>query len=203
MNKIGRPLDQAPGGRKCQKLDDMAWSLNPVAALLPSRRAQSHADELYGAIVAQTRLPVFYQGFGVPDTLEGRFVVLSLHLFAVLHRLNNRGLEAEAMAQALADRFTEDMETVLRELGVSDLAVPKKVRRLAASGAALLQGYEEALGGGRKALAGAIAAALPGDAIAARAASERLAPYLEKVVQHLEGEPIRDLCAGTLRFPEI
>jgi cytochrome b pre-mRNA-processing protein 3 len=181
----------------------MAWSLNPVAALLPWRRAQSHADELYGAIVARARLPVFYQGFGVPDTLEGRFVVLSLHLFAVLHRLKNRGLQADALAQALADRFTEDMETVLRELGVGDLAIPKRVRRLAASGAALLQGYEEALRSGRTALAGAIASALPGDATAARAASERLAPYLEEIVQHLEGEPIPDLCAGSLRFPEF
>ena len=181
----------------------MALSLKPLAALLPWRRKAPHADELYGAIVARARLPIFYQGFGVPDTLEGRFVVLSMHLFAVLHRLKAGGAPAAHLAQTLADRFTADMETVLRELGVGDLRIPKKVRTLAASGAAQLQNFEQALAEGDAALAHAIASALPGDETAAKAASARLAPYLENVVRHLETEPVQDLCAGTLRFPEI
>ena len=89
--------------------------------------------------MAQARLPVFYQAFGVPDTLEGRFIVLSLNLFAVLHRLKAHGAEARDLAQELMDQFSADMETVLRELGVSDLGIPKKMRRLAASITALLQ----------------------------------------------------------------
>ncbi len=181
----------------------MALSLKPLADLLPWRSKAPHADELYGAIVAQARLPVFYQGFGVPDTLEGRFVVLSLHLFAVLHRLKNSGPEAAAMAQALSDRFTADMETVLRELGVGDLAIPKKVRRLTASGAGLLQSFETALGAGDDALEAAIAGALPGDETAARAASTRLTPYLKRLVRHLEEERVQDLCAGRLSYPDI
>jgi cytochrome b pre-mRNA-processing protein 3 len=181
----------------------MALSLKPLAALLPWRSKSPHADELYGAIVAQARLPVFYQGFGVPDTLEGRFVVLSLHLFAVLHRLKDGGSEAAAMAQALSDRFTADMETVLRELGVGDLAIPKKVRRLTASGAGLLQSFETALGAGDEALEAAIAAALPGDETASRAASARLTPYLKRLVRHLEEEPVQELCAGRLSHPDI
>ena len=103
----------------------MARSLNPLAPLLPWRRKDPHAAEIYGAIVARARLPVFYQGFGVPDTLEGRFVVLSLHLFAVLHRLKAGGGQALQLAQELADHFTADMETVLREIGISDLKIPK------------------------------------------------------------------------------
>jgi len=181
----------------------MALSLKPLAVLLPWRSKSPHADELYGAIVAQTRLPVFYQGFGVPDTLEGRFVVLSLHLFAVLHRLKDTGPEEAAMAQALSDRFTADMETVLRELGVGDLKIPKKVRRLTASGAWLLQSFEMGLGAGDEALEAAIAGALPGDETAARATSARLTPYLKRLVRHLEGEPVQDLCAGRLSYPDI
>lgn len=181
----------------------MPLSLKPLAALLPWRSKEPHADELYGAIVAQARLPVFYQGFGVPDTLEGRFVVLSLHLFAVLHRLRGAGDDAEALAQSLADRFTVDMETVLRELGVGDLAIPKRVRKLIASGAGLLQTYETALADGEGALEAVIAAALPGEESAAKAASARLAPYLLEILRGLEAEPIQDICAGTLRFPEI
>jgi len=180
----------------------MAWSLKPIAVLLPWRRKPSHADELYGSIVAQARLPVFYQGFGVPDTLEGRFVILSLHLFAVLHRLKEGGGAAAAMAQELADHFTADMETVLRELGMGDLAIPKKVRGLAASGATLLQGYERALGTGESALAASIAHALPLDEAFAKLASARLASYLMNVILHLEVQPVADLCAGALTLPE-
>jgi cytochrome b pre-mRNA-processing protein 3 len=181
----------------------MPLSLKPLAALLPWRSKAPHANDLYCAIVARARLPVFYQSFGVPDTLEGRFVVLSLHLFAVLHRLKDGGTEAAAMAQALADRFTADMETVLRELGVGDLAIPKRVRKLTASGAGLLQTYEIALDQGGGALETTIAAALPGDERSAKAASARLTPYLLDVLQNLETEPLQDLCAGTLRLPEI
>ena len=179
----------------------MARSLNPLASLLPWRRKEAHAAEIYGAIVARTRLPVFYQGFGVPDTLEGRFVVLSLHLFAVLHRLKTGGPQALSMAQELADHFTADMETVLREIGVGDLKIPKKVRALAASGAALLRDYEEAIAKGDEALAATIAGALPLEETPAKAAAARLEPYLNKVIRHLEAQPLQDLCAGKLRFP--
>jgi cytochrome b pre-mRNA-processing protein 3 len=182
----------------------MALSLKPLAAWLPWRSAAPHADELYGAIVAQARLPVFYQGFGVPDTLEGRFVALSLHLFAVLHRLKQEtSTEAGRLAQALSDRFTADMETVLRELGVSDMAIPKRMRKLAAAGGAQVQEFEVALPEGETRLARAIAAALPGENAAAEAAAARLAPYVMEVVRHLEAEPIQDLYAGSFRFPEI
>jgi cytochrome b pre-mRNA-processing protein 3 len=190
-----------------KKLDEMAWSLKPLADVLPWRRRRAPADDLYGAIVARARLPVFYQGLGVPDTLEGRFTMLSLHLFAVLHRLTGHGPQApetaRALAQELADRFTADMDTVLRELGVSDLRVPKKVRGLAASSAALMQAYEEALAKGEGALADAIAGALPLDESAAKAASGRLAPYVMTVVRHLEGQSPEDLYEGRLTFPDV
>ncbi|MGB6969966.1 MAG: ubiquinol-cytochrome C chaperone family protein, partial [Methyloceanibacter sp.] len=82
--------------------------------------------------MAQTRLPVFYRDLGVPDILEGRFGLLSLHLFILLHRLKGEGADGLALAQDLMDRFSQDMETVLRELGVSDVRVPKRMRNLAA-----------------------------------------------------------------------
>ena len=117
----------------------MGPSLNPLTPLKSWRRDGTSAAKLYGAIVAQARLPAFYQGFGVPDTLQGRFLVLSLHLFAVLYRLKAEGPPARNLAQDLTDRFSADMETVLREIGVGDLSIPKKVRGLWASSAGLLQ----------------------------------------------------------------
>jgi cytochrome b pre-mRNA-processing protein 3 len=115
-----------------------------------------NTEKLYGAIVAQARLPAFYLSYGFPDTLEGRFTVLALHLFAVLHRLRKDGPEGRALAQQLVDRFTKDMETVLRELGVSDTRIPKSMRRLAGSSQDLLTRYETAFSQGESALTAAI-----------------------------------------------
>lgn len=171
---------------------------------MPWRRKEKASEKLYGAIVAQARLPAFYQEFGVPDTLEGRYLVLSLNLFAVLHRLKDESAQAQVLSQELADRFKDDMETVLRELGVSDLRIPKKMRALAASSAALLQAYERAFAAGEDALAKSIADALPlDDGPAARAAGMRLAHYLRESVRSLEKEPYAALHASTLKLPDI
>ena len=175
---------------------------------LPWRRKEKNPEKLYGAIVAQARLPIFYQEFGVPDTLEGRFVLLSLHLFAVLHRLKTEGtvahdLGAGNLAQELVDRFSEDMETVLRELGVSDLRIPKKVRGLARSSTALLHAYEEAFGGSEQQLIEAVGKALPLEGERAEAVAAPLAHYLSDCVRVLEQEPYAALDAGTLRFPQL
>jgi len=189
----------------------MGRSLNPLSSLSLWRRDDTSATKLYGAIVAQARLPVFYQGFGVPDTLEGRFLMLSLHLFATLHRLKPgepkpgepKPGEPKALdlAQDLIDRFGADMETVLREIGVGDLSIPKKVRGLAASGASLLQSYEEALAEGDEALAAAIAHALQLEDGASGAAGRRLAHYLKGVVDLLQAQDFAALSAGEVRFP--
>ncbi|ODR99050.1 hypothetical protein AUC68_07880 [Methyloceanibacter methanicus] len=197
----------------------MPWSLKPLADLLPWGgpwgSGAPQADDLYDAIMAQARLPIYYQRLGVPDTLNGRFVMLSLHLFAVLHRLKEAGGQdaaktrtapqtmARATAQALSDRFAADMETVLREIGTGDLAVPKKVRKLVAQGASLLEGYERAVAAGGDALEVAIADALPLDASPARAASAQLTPYMSQVLQDLSAQPLEAICKGRIRFPEL
>jgi len=177
----------------------VALSLNPI----PWRRNGATAEKLYGAIVAQARLPLFYQAFGLPDTLEGRFSVLSLHLFAVLHRLGQGNDEALYLSQKLIDTFTADMETVLREIGVGDLSIPKKMRGLAASSAALLQSYAAAFAEGDEALAATIAETLPLDGDAAVAAAQSLAPYLKEVVRKFEAQQISRLVAGKVNFPQI
>ena len=179
----------------------MGRPLNLFYALTPWRRNDTSAAKLYGAIVAQARLPVFYQGFGVPDTLEGRFLILSLHLFAVLHRLKREGPDTVGLAQELSDRFSEDMETVLREIGVGDLSIPNKMRGLAASSAALLQAYEEGLAAGDEAVAAAIGKALSLEPGPSEAASGRLAYYLKAAVRCVEMQSFAALHAGDVRFP--
>lgn len=175
--------------------------MNPLPFLTKWRRGETSAAKLYGSIVAQARLPVFYQGFGVPDTLEGRFVVLSLQLFAVQHRLRAEGESARPLAQDLIDRFSTDMETVLREIGVGDLAIPKKMRGLTSSSASLLQAYEAALEAGEGAIAATIGEAFPGQHSAPKAATLALAHYLTRTICELEAQSLAALAEGEVRFP--
>jgi len=84
-------------------------------------------ETIYGMIVAQARDPLFYSHLGIPDTVDGRFDLLVLHLWIVLRRLR-QGNGGKERAQALFDRFCEDMDDNLREMGVGDLAVPKRMQ---------------------------------------------------------------------------
>jgi cytochrome b pre-mRNA-processing protein 3 len=175
--------------------------LNPLDRLRRWRSGASNSEKLYGAIVAQARLPIFYRSLGVPDTLEGRHTLLSLHLFAVLHRLKAEGADGAALVQGLVDRFSQDMETVLRELGV--VRIPKKMRGLAASSMSLLQAYESAYAKGQSALAKAIAAALPDGTANAELSSEALASYLMTSVTALEQQTFASFKEGAIEFPEV
>ena len=99
---------------------------------------------LYEAIVAAARHPVAYAEWGVPDTLDGRFDMITLHMFLVLDRLKG---EDRAFRQELVDEFFRDMDRSLRELGVGDLSVGKKVRKMAEVFYGRLAAYDRALAG--------------------------------------------------------
>ena len=120
-----------------------------------------------------------------------------------LHRLKAEGPEGAALAQELVDRFSRDMETVLRELGVSDLRIPKKMRGLAASSLGLLRVYESALAGGEASLTEAIKAALPDGTEDAELTAEALASYLFRCVSAVERETLASLQSGAIEFPEV
>ena len=111
--------------------------------LTSRRQHQKTAQKLYGRIVAQARNPWFYSHLGVPDTLEGRFEMLVLHMYLVLDRLRTSE-SCAPLAQALVDDFFEDLDVIHRELGVSDLKVPKRMYRTAGVFYARLDDYARA-----------------------------------------------------------
>ncbi len=87
---------------------------------------------VYEAIVAAARHPRLYAEYGVPDTVDGRFEMISLHAMFVLRALaNHPGSEAELFRQNLVDELFRDMDRSLREMGTGDLSVGKKVRKMA------------------------------------------------------------------------
>ena len=103
----------------------MLWPFNHFRK--PRLAPRGTIEAIYGMIVTQAREPLFYRDLGVPDTVNGRFDLLVLHLWMVLRRL--RPMEGGAeLSQALFDRFCDDMDANLREMGVGDLTVPKRMQ---------------------------------------------------------------------------
>ena len=173
--------------------------------ILPLFRRNARQDTistLYGTIVAQARLPCFYREYGVPDTANGRFDLLVLHLAIVLDHLGE-GSELRPMGQALFDRFCEDMDDNLREIGVGDLSVPKEMQRIGEAFYGRAQAYRGALASdGDEALVVALAKNVYGGAVPEPAAPVRLAAYIREAVRGLGAQQPGDLLAGKLRMPD-
>ncbi len=110
---------------------------------------------LYEAIVAAARQPRFYENLGVPDTVDGRFDMIALNMFLILDRLKTDA--PESFRQRLVDVFFRDMDRSLREMGVGDLSVGKKVRKMAEAFYGRLLAYQKAAETGRDAMADALA----------------------------------------------
>ena len=111
-------------------------------------RGPDTISTLYGMIVAQARLPCFYRDYAVADTVNGRFDLIVLHLALVLDRLA-QDPALQSLGQGIFDRFCQDMDHNLREMGVGDLKVPKEMRRMGEAFYGRAQAYRAALGGRR------------------------------------------------------
>lgn len=167
------------------------------------RRRDAAAHPLYGQIVAQARQPDFYLAAGVPDTVQGRFEMIALHMFLVLHRLKQEGGQGADLAQDLFDLMFQDMDRNLRELGTGDLAVGKRIKTLAKGLYGRIAAYEQGLNAGAGAAAGleqALARNVFADAPVPPGALTALADYLRRSVPTLASQPYRDLSAGKIVF---
>ncbi|WP_310620516.1 ubiquinol-cytochrome C chaperone family protein [Flexibacterium corallicola] len=97
------------------------------------RRGNFAVHEIYRDIVSQARQPVFYQSFGVPDTAEGRFEMIVFHAFCLFHRLRHENKQAGEVAQKVFDLFFVDMDQSLREAGIGDEGVRRRIRKMSES----------------------------------------------------------------------
>jgi cytochrome b pre-mRNA-processing protein 3 len=115
---------------------------------------QSSAQRLYADAVASARTPHFYTDLAVPDTLDGRFELITLHIFVLLFRLKNEPADrpaADKLAQAIFDVMFRDIDRNLREMGVGDLAVPKRMKKMMAGFNGRVHSYTSAVAAGRDA----------------------------------------------------
>ncbi|MGH7002307.1 MAG: ubiquinol-cytochrome C chaperone family protein [Alphaproteobacteria bacterium] len=165
------------------------------------------AEGLYAAAVAQARAPLFYTALGVPDTLDGRFDLILLHVHMLCRRLAREGEEGAATAQALFDGMFRDMDRNLREMGVGDPSVPRRIRAMIEAYYGRVKAYETALAVGGEALSRTIARNVYNASPEAGApwpdGAAALADYVRRAVAALDAADRAALVAGHVAFPAV
>lgn len=171
-------------------------------SLFGRSRPPDNIGVLYGMIVAQARLPCFYSSYRVPDTVNGRFDLIVLHLALVIRRLAGPEKKVSEDGQALFDRFCRDMDDNLREIGIADLKVPKEMRKIGEAYFGRAQSYEAAIASGDEAMFAAAIARNIYDDEPAGVSAGRLTRYAISVMGLLERQSSPEIAAGQVRFPD-
>ncbi|WP_027529961.1 ubiquinol-cytochrome C chaperone family protein [Bradyrhizobium sp. WSM3983] len=175
----------------------MLWPFNHFRK--PRLAPAGTIETIYGMIVTQAREPIFYRDLGVPDTVNGRFDLLLLHLWLLLRRLRAATQGGAELSQAVFDRFCEDMDDNLREMGVGDQTVPKRMRAFGEAFYGRVQAYDQAIETSSEALAQAISKNILNGTGMDQA--QRLAAYAVAADAKLSqaGDPA--LLLGSFKFP--
>ena len=171
--------------------------LNRLFRSNPSREA---GGALYAAVVEQSRSPALYEAFGAPDTVEGRFEIYTLHVVLLLDRLNAPGEAAKAVSQALFDTYVKALDHALREMGVGDLSVGKKMRKLGEAFFGRVKSYHAAFAALPEPtpLRDLLTRTVYAEGDAARAPA--LGDYVAAQRAHLAGQPLERFLEGRVAW---
>ena len=174
-----------------------------LEGLFAPRPAKLAGRKLFAAVSAQARSPVLYSQGEAPDTPEGRFEIYALHVLLVLHRLKGEGPRATETAQALFDTFLKNLDEGLREMGVGDLSVGRKMRKLGEAIYGRVKGYDAALQElpDEAALRRLIGRTLFADEAAVQ--SGPIARYAAASSDRLRAQPLDQVLDGELSWPEF
>ena len=166
----------------------------------PDREAVAR---LYEGIVAQSRSIDFYTRLSVVDSLDGRFDMLSLHVFLVMKRLKNGTSEVLSFSQALFDHMFIDMDLSLREIGVSDLSVGKQVKKMGQAFLGRAAAYDQALGSTNDSLQDVLIRNVYRDKAPDDASLDILTDYVRRADQLLAVQSVDELMRGECVFPNV
>lgn len=159
-------------------------------------------DRLYGQIVAAARQPALYSAWTVPDTPLGRFEMIGLHLFLVLHRAKGEEGQLKDVCQELTDEFFREVEHSIRELGISDPGVPKRMKMFSKMFYGRTLAYDDALGRrDQPALEAALARNVRPDQ-KDWAGAARLAGYVRAAADALAAQSVSELLETGAAFPQ-
>jgi cytochrome b pre-mRNA-processing protein 3 len=172
-----------------------------------ARDSRESAKVLYEQIVTQARNPVFYAAYNIPDTPEGRFEMITMHCGLLVNRLcqSSDTKSAKLLAQALFDVMFADIELAIRELGVGDLAVPRRIKKMMSEFKGRSYAYDEAAKQGVPSMIHALsrnAYAKQDDKPSHDVVSE-FAQYVCDTAQILRAQTVDDLMKGRIIFPHL
>lgn len=108
------------------------------------KKQRQQAEALYAHAVAAARRPSLYERYGVPDTLDGRFDAVLLHVFLLVDALAAKGPGGMALQRTVQEVMVEDLDRSVREAGVGDLSVGKQVTTMASACRGRMIAYAEA-----------------------------------------------------------
>jgi len=186
---------------KLSNLISNLYSRLQLGSSLPTQRI------VYTHIVTKTRQPWLYIKAGVPDTVTGRFDMITLHSFLILERLSDKGDAEAEFSQKFFDEVFLDMDHSLREMGVGDLSVGKKIRKMSEIFYGACNGYRKALSGeGReqqeKALGEAFKRNITGQDVDQKQL-DNLVGYTFKSIAQIDKIALADILAGEFDWPEL
>ena len=179
--------------------------MSPISQWFRHDPRASDARRLYARIVEQARQRELFTALGVPDSLDGRFEMVVLHVFLVLHRLKQEGPngDAAALGQDLCDVMFADMDASLREMGAGDLGVGGRVKQMASGFAGRVAAYAQGLTGGSSELTLALRRNVYGTVEPDDRQVERLARYVLQSTDILGKQNLESLTSGPPAFAAI
>lgn len=173
-------------------------------AIFRNRSLDAVAHKVYVRIVARARQPALYLDCGVPDTPDGRFDMIALHAALVLRRLRRDRPSTDALAQAVFDLMFADLDQNLREMGVGDLAVGKRIKAMAKGFYGRLAAYERGLQDpAGSALADALKRNVYRHGLPAGEQLEAITAYVRRTAEAVDCLDSTVLSAGELDFGPV
>lgn len=168
------------------------------------KKGKNHdaAFKLYTAMVTQARKLEFYRDIGVADTMEGRFDLVLVHAFVLFRRLRGSA-EQKDLAQTIFDVMFADLDQNMREMGIGDVGILKRIRKMSESYHGRIVAYEEGVEQGDDVLKAALDRNLFADASPTPAQLNAMTGYVHNALAHLATIPDLALQSGDVSFPDV
>ncbi|MEQ8249221.1 MAG: ubiquinol-cytochrome C chaperone family protein [Alphaproteobacteria bacterium] len=158
------------------------------------------AREAYLRVVAQAREASFYRSFGVPDTVDGRFDMITLHAVLLIRRIKGQGPDSDRFGREFMSYLFADMDRNLREMGTGDMGVGRKIKAMADAFYGRAKVYQAALDSGAPTLEEALERNVFADVPEGGPGPGLLAADVRHQVAALEAQALADILGGNVRF---
>jgi cytochrome b pre-mRNA-processing protein 3 len=176
---------------------------NSLFGLLKASASQNTvAMELYSSVVAQARQPYFYTDLAVPDTPDGRYDMIMIHAFLLLHRLKRDLPNTKEISQALFDIMFEDMDKSLREMGAGDVGIGRRIKEMAKAFYGRIAAYDEGLNRDDDSLDIALQRNVYRQSSVKNEQVSALGSYIRREAVNLSDQPTKALLGGRLSFAD-